>query len=275
MIIGGGLAGMSAARVAAIKGHEVALYEKSNELGGQIRIASRAPLREDLMESVRNLEKELNRLEVPIKFGVEITEGMVLKENPDHVIIATGALPITRPTPDLVGPDMAVEIDPGAHVVSAWQVLSGEEETGDRVLVYDVQPHLQGFATANYLSNQGKHVEILVMGMRLLWNPFDVDIPTLTVHLFSLFSKNVKLTFFTALKKALPGRCICFNPATFVEQEIPCDTLVLSYWRRANDSLYKTLKGKVKALTRIGDAVTPRYMLHAVYEGYMAANAIE
>jgi hypothetical protein len=50
---------------------------------------------------------------------------------------------------------------------------------------------------------------------------------------------------------------------------------VLSYWRKANDGLYKALKGKVKSLKRIGDCVAPRYMLQAVYEGYVAANALE
>jgi hypothetical protein len=261
--------------VAATKGHDVILYEKGPELGGQTLVASKAPLRGDLMEAVRNLEKDLARLSVPIELGTEVTEEMVLDQNPDHVIVATGAHPITNPSADLVGPDMALDIHPDAHVVSAWHVLSGEAETGNRVLIYDVQPHLQGFTTADYLSGQGKEVEILVMGMRMLWSAFDADGPTLMTHFMSLFMKNVKFTYMTALKSAQPGYCIGYNPATFVEQEIPCDTLVLSYWRQANDSLYKALKGKVKGLTRVGDAVTPRYMLQAVYEGYMAANAID
>ena len=275
MIIGGGVAGMSAAKVAATKGHEVVLYEKGEELGGQLLVASKAPMRADLMEAVRNYEKELSRLSVPIELGVEVTEEMVLDQNPDHVIVATGAMPITKPTADIVGPDMTIEMHPDAHVVSAWHVLSGEEETGDRVLIYDVQPHLQGFATADYLSDKGKEVEILVMGMRMLWSAFDADGPSIMMHFLSLFGKNVKFTFFTALKSAMPGHCVCFNPATLAEQEVPCDTLVLSYWRRVNDSLYRALKGKVKSSTRIGDCVTPRYMLQATYEGYMAANAIE
>ncbi len=275
MIIGGGLAGMMAAKVAATKGHEVKLYEKGQEMGGQLLVASRAPLREDLMEAVRNLQKDLQGLSVPIETGVEMTEQMIIDQDPDHVIMATGALPITTPTPEIVGPDMAIEVDPEAHVVSAWHVLSGEEETGDNVLVYDVQPHIQGFATADYLSSQGKQVEIMIMGMRLVFSAFDADGPTLAVHMFSLYSKQVKFTFFTPLKKALPGRVVCFNPVTFAEWEVPCDTLVLSYWRRANDSLYKSLKGKVRSLTRIGDCVAPRNMLLATYEGYMAGNSIE
>ena len=275
MIIGGGLGGMMAAKVAAAKGHDVRLYEKGQEMGGQVLVSSRAPLREDLMEAVRNLEKDLKDLSVPIEMGVEVNDQMVIDQDPDHVIVATGALPITHPTPEVVGPDMAIEVEPDAHVVSAWQVLSGEEETGDKVLIYDVQPHLQGFATADYLSSQGKQVEIIVMGMRLAFSAFDADGPTLAVHLFSLFNKDVKLTFFTALKKALPGRCLCLNPASFPEWEVPCDTLVLSYWRLANNALHRALKGKVKALSSVGACVTPRYMPNAVYEGYVAANAIE
>ena len=275
MVIGGGPAGLSAARVAALKGHEVTLYEKSQTLGGQILVASKAPLRGDLLESVRNLERELGRLSVPIELGVEVTEEMVLRKNPDHVILATGALPITRPTPDVVGPDMSIEIEPGAHVVSAWHVLTGEEQTGNRVLLYDVQPHLQGFSTADFLSNQGKEVEMLVSGMRMMFSPFDMDGPSLGIHLLSLLNKDVKLTYFTAVRRALPGLCVCYNPVSFREREIPCDTLVLSYWRKANDGLYKALKGKVRSLVRAGDCVAPRYLMHAIYEGYVAANAIE
>lgn len=275
MVVGGGLSGMSAARVAAMKGHEVELYERGEALGGQILVSSRAPFREDLMESVRNFEKDLGRLEVPVKLGTEVTEEMILKKDPDHVIVATGALPISRPTPDVVGPDMAMEIDPEAHVVSAWHVLSGEEETGEKVLIYDVQPHLQGFAVADFLSSKGKDVEMLIMGLRPVGSVFDVDGPTLAIHLLSLFSKDVKFSTFAYVKKALPGVCICQNPVTYAEKEIPCDTLVLSYWRKANDDLYRGLKGKVRSLKRIGDCVAPRYMIHAVYEGYVAANAIE
>ncbi len=275
MIIGGGLAGMTAARVAALKGHEVELYEKGEALGGQVLVSSRAPMREDLMESVRNLEKDLSRLQVPVTCGVEVTEAMVLEKDPDHVLVATGALPITNPTPDIVGPDMAMEIDPEAHVVSAWHVLSGEEETGEQVLIYDLQPHLQGFSTADFLCSHGKKVEMLIMGMRPAFSVFDVDGPTLAAHMFGLFHNEVKFSTFAFIKKALPGRCICYNPVTYAEREIACDTLVLSYWRRAYDELYRALKGKVKSLTRVGDCVAPRYMLQAVYEGYVAANTLE
>jgi hypothetical protein len=275
MVVGGGVAGLTAARVAATKGHDVIVYDKGTELGGQTLVASKAPLRGDLMEAVRNLEKDLARLSVPVELGTEVTEQMVLDQNPDHVIVATGALPITEPTADIVGPDMALDIHPDAHVVSAWHVLSGEEETGDRVLIYDVQSHNQGFTTADFLSGQGKEVEMLIMGMRMVGSAFDTDGPTLLTHFMSLFMKNVKFTYMTVLKSAQPGHCVAYNPATYAEHEIPCDTLVLSYWRQANDSLYKALKGKVKGLTRIGDAVTPRYMLQATYEGYMAANAID
>ncbi len=275
MIIGGGLAGMSAAKTAALKGHDVVLYEKNEELGGQILVASKAPLRADLMESVRNFEKDLARISVPVKMGVEVTEKMVLEQNPDHVIVATGALPVTDPCPSIVGPDMAIDIDPEAHVVSAWQVLAGEVETGQKAFIYDVQPHIQGFATADFLSSQGKDVELLMMGMRAGGAPFEVDGPTFGIHLMSLFGKNVKFQMVAVVKKALPGRCILTNPITFQDSEVECDTLVLSYWRKVNDNLYKALKGKVKGLTRVGDAVAPRYMPHAVYEGYLAANAIE
>ncbi len=275
LVVGGGLAGMSAARVAAAKGHEVTLLERGEQLGGQVLISSRAPFRADLMESVRNLEKDLARLSVEVETGVEATPELVLEKGADHVIVATGARPVTRPDPEIVGPDMAIEVEPGAHVVSAWHVLSGEAEVGQRVLIYDVQPHVQGLATADYLSNQGKEVEVLVMGMRFLMSAFDTDGPTLAVHFLSLFNKEVKLTFFTAVKRAMPGACLCFNPATFAEREIPCDTLVLSYWRKADEGLYYALKGTVPSLQRVGDCVAPRYMLDAVHEGYLAANAID
>ncbi len=273
MVIGAGVAGMSAAKVAAQRGHEVVLFEKSEQLGGQVLIAGNVDSRTEIKECVRNFEKELSRLPVVIRLGTEVTAEMVVEENADEVIVATGALPIEDPSPSVVGPDVAVKIEPGAHVVSAWRVMEGAE-TGQRVLIYDTQFHLQGLITAEKLLAQGKEVELLMGGVRMGSSPFDADGLTVGLQRYNMIGKGLKITQGSLIRQALPGKCLGRNMMTRATEEYPCDTLVLSFWRQANAELYKSLKGRVKNLRRAGDCVSPRYIAEAVYEGYMAGYSI-
>lgn len=273
IVIGGGVAGMNAALVAAKRGHEVLLYEKQSELGGQVLVAGNIESRAEIKEIIRNLTKELSRLPVEIKLGVEVTTEMVLAAGADEVIVATGALPIEDPSPQVVGPDYAVKVEPGAHVISAWKVMEGAE-TGGKVLIYDTQFHVQGLVAAEKLLNQGKEVEILMSVMRVIGSPFDADGPTMAVQLLNTLNKGLQITNFYCLKQALPGKCLGQHLLTMAPKEFICDTLVLSFWRQANAQLYKALKGKVKNLRRVGDCVAPRYIPEAVYEGYMAGYKI-
>ena len=118
MIIGGGPAGLMAAETAAKIGHNIVVYEANASLGGQFRSAAFPPGKGELSTFVSSLRKSLEDLDVPIKTGVTVTEELIESENPDAIIIATGAKPLTPP---LKGID-------GKHVVMAEDVLLGNAD---------------------------------------------------------------------------------------------------------------------------------------------------
>ena len=130
MVVGGGPAGMWAAKTAKLRGHDVTLYEKGSELGGQIAIAMKGCGREELGGIIRNEQNQLRRLKVPVVLECTVTPEFVLEEKPDVVIVATGSVPRKQPVP---GSD-------SAGVFNVWQVFQGEagiKDRGHRVLLID------------------------------------------------------------------------------------------------------------------------------------------
>ncbi|MBK7540690.1 MAG: FAD-dependent oxidoreductase [Candidatus Competibacteraceae bacterium] len=94
LVAGGGPAGLEAARVAALRGHRVTLYERGQRLGGALRLAAMAPGRERLGLAVDWLETQIRKLDVSVRFGVEVTAEQVRQEMPDVVIVAVGGRPV-------------------------------------------------------------------------------------------------------------------------------------------------------------------------------------
>ena len=119
LVAGGGPAGMEAARIAAIRGHEVTLCERSERLGGQVHLASVAPFKQEISQVVGYLSREVEKAGVKVELGKEVTASLVSELKPDAVIVATGATPL-RPA-SIPGID-------GEKVVSAWDVLAGRSE---------------------------------------------------------------------------------------------------------------------------------------------------
>lgn len=273
VVVGGGCAGMEAAIVAKKRGHDVVLYEKAQELGGAALISAKAPNRQDVGQVTRFLSHEIKQLGVDVHLNTKATPEMIMAASPDVVVVATGGVAIAKPVSEAVGPSQAIEIEDGAHVVTAEDVLNGTAETGERVVIADQQHYLKGMATAELLADQGKTVS-LVMPLPIRYitaNPYDVDHITLGVMTMNLKMKKVNRISDCMVKKAVPGRVTIKDVYTEEIQEIDADTLVLSYWRKAEDGLYTALEGKVKELYKIGDALAPRRMINAIYDGYKTA----
>ena len=124
VVVGGGPAGMEAARVSAERGHRVVLFEAAPQLGGQVRIAAQARVRKDLIGITDWLSGEIENLGVDIRYNTYAGEDEITAEEPDVVIIATGGLP-------------DVDHFPGGDLcLSVWDVLGGHKVEGD-VLIYD------------------------------------------------------------------------------------------------------------------------------------------
>jgi mycofactocin system FadH/OYE family oxidoreductase 2 len=257
MVVGGGPAGMEAARVAAMRGHRVRLYEKEIELGGQINIAKRGAGRGEIGEIVRNLKTHLKKLDVKIKCGVEVTEAFVEKERPEAIVIATGSIPQEDPLPGRYSP---------SQVLNVWHVLKGERSIGERVLLIDGDGHHKATSTAEFLADQGKKVDIitdaLFVGLEL------GPIGDLYASRQRLLQKGV--SFISDMRvEEIEGTTV--KAVNIYSDEVKIfegyDTVVVVVPNRPNDALYIRLKKRMKEIYRIGDCVAPRKIDMAILEG--------
>ena len=167
VVVGGGPAGLEAARVSAARGHKVVLFEATNKLGGQLLLASKVNWRKDLSGIVNWLESECMLLGVNIRLNTFAEENEVLTEIPDVVIMATGG----TPNLDWVGGN--------APISSTWDILSGAPMPEGKVFIHDQTGKNVAMATADFISDSGADVTIStpdatigMEAMRMEMSPF-------------------------------------------------------------------------------------------------------
>jgi len=272
VVIGGGPAGMKAAEVAARRGHEVILMEKSDALGGQVAIAAKVPLREEFRGIIRYLEGQLNKLPVDIRLNTAATADAVLALNPDAVVVATGSKPRTLGYQN-IRPDITEHfgIDQD-NVMFAKDAILNPERVGQKVLlVEDGESNWKVMSTALYLAEQGKEVEIV---SSLFFAGARIGVLSIGILYGKLFELGVKMTPMTGFRGINGNTVTLFHAFTNEERQEDYDSVVLCFYNQAEDGLYFDLKGKVKELVRIGDCVAPRDAQMAVREGEIAARAL-
>lgn len=263
MVVGGGPAGMWAAKIATLRGHDVILYEKEDRLGGQVLIAMRGAGREEFGVIVRNELNQLKRLNLRVVEGQSVTPEFVLEQDPDVVIVATGSVP--KPCP-VKGAD-------GPRVFNVWQVLKGEADLGERILFIDYDGHHQATSTAEYLAELKKTVHIITPS---LFVGAELG-PTQDLYLTRqrLMQKGVTFTTDFAVMEIRGTEVHGFNVYSNEWKVFEgYDTVVVAMGNQVEDSLYRALKGRVRELYRIGDCVAPRKVDMAIYEGYMVGRRI-
>ncbi|MCA0434755.1 MAG: FAD-dependent oxidoreductase [Proteobacteria bacterium] len=161
LIVGGGVAGLEAARVAAERGHKVTLAEASDRLGGQFRLAGLQPRRQQIVDYIDWLERQLGRLQVRVLLNTPMDADEVKAFGADEVIIATGSLPdgkgFQRGMPHF---DALPGHDRG-HVWSAEDIMARRVTPGRRVIILDETANWKGGGTALWLAEQGHHVTIV------------------------------------------------------------------------------------------------------------------
>jgi 2,4-dienoyl-CoA reductase-like NADH-dependent reductase (Old Yellow Enzyme family)/thioredoxin reductase len=262
MVIGGGAAGLEAARVAALRGHEVSLYEKNDVLAKDLDIAARAPGRQDFTEAKRYFVHQMKLLNVDVHLGINVTPEMVIRQQPDAVIVATGGLPFV---PEIPGSD-------NANVVAMKKVLAEEVEVGPNVLVVDYQHHLYGLDVADFLAERGKKVELITDSA---FAGTEVDIYTIQTAYFNALNRGVVITPLTGLKEINGRTATVYHVINSAERQIEdIDTVVICTDERANDALYYALKGRVKELHLVGQAFSPRKLLDSIADAYVAASTL-
>lgn len=257
MVIGGGPGGLEAARALAQRGKRVVLYERERILGGAVVLAAQAPGRQELGLIVEYLQREIEKMGVEVHLGSEMTAEMVLKEQPEAVIVATGARSstglLTIPGHDL------------PHVIDVRRVLRGEQVSGQRVVVLDETASHGVLSVAELLASQGRSVEIVTEDWyvgRDLAATGDI-VPWMQRAL----AMGVVLTTHTSVVRIEAGQVVVSDRFAAGERGIAADAVVLGVYERPAQELYLALKGRVPRLYRVGDCVAPRRIEQAILEG--------
>ena len=257
VVVGAGPAGLEVARVAALRKHNVIVFEKGDEVGGQNILAGKVPGRQEITGVTRWLINQVNKLDIDLRLGVDADEERVLLEKPDAVVVATGSFPKINPFPgEYSYPD----------VVNTQQVLTGEVVPGDKVLLIDLDGHHQGTGTAEFLADLGKKVHVLVPS--LFQGSSLGPLQDLFLARQRLAKRGVTCTPDIAVLEIqgtlVKGLNVYSNEMIDFKGY---DTVVLATGNVADDRLYFALKGRVKELYRIGDCVAPRKTDMAIVEG--------
>jgi len=258
VVIGGGPAGMEAARVARLRGHDVTLMEKGTQLGGQLIAASVPPHKEAISLLIEYFRTQLTKLGVTVELGKEATMETVADAKPDAVIWAAGS---TVQQPEISGLDWS-------KVVSAHDVLTGKATVGDAVVVIGAEGI--GCETANFLANKGVKVTIIEVMPQAL----SKEGPLTQMRLFDeLAKKGVELRTGVEYEKA--GReGLSIRTSAGDKRKLVADTYVLATGARSNSELVPALREKFDHVDVIGDALEPRRIRDAIAEGFSAGQRV-
>jgi hypothetical protein len=299
VIAGGGLAGLEAARVAALRGHRVILLERATALGGQARLAERLPGRRDFGEMTRWLVRQVERLPVEVRLGTAATAELVQGLAPDAVVVATGSVPLVGAAGEAPGwieatvalaaattGEWASDGPPGRPpapldagsapggatgaggvpaVWSTWQVIDGTARLGARVALVDREGEHEGAGAAELLADRGHRV----------WYVSPFDLVGFSMNYLSRIGATRRLLQrdVTVLTASEPRR---FDGRTLEVEHLysrrraalGIDSIVLAGPNRAVSDLAGALAGRGAEVHVIGDAYAPRKAAAAVHEGH-------
>ncbi|MBA7634825.1 Cinnamate reductase [subsurface metagenome] len=258
LIVGGGASGMEAARVTALGGHKVTLWEKGDVLGGNLIPASVPDFKQDYRRLINFLSTQIKKLGVTIEFAKEATAELILEMKPDVVFIATGSTSIVPEIPG-VGKKM---------VVTAVDLLLGKQEAGKSVVV--VGGGLIGCETALYLAQKGKKLTIIEMLDGVMLDMYSAN----RMHLLKLLA-DADVNILTETKcLEITDNGITIADKYGKRSTLEADTVVLAVGLKSTEGLLEALKDKIPEVYAIGDCVEPRKVINAIWEGFRTARLV-
>ena len=261
VVVGGGVAGLEAARVAALRGHQTILLEAGAAVGGQVLAVARAPRREEYASIVTWLAGQAKKAGVEIRLNTPASAADVLALKPDAVVLATGA---SQRVPDIPGVKLA-------HVASTVDVLLGRVAPGRRVVVVDEEGYFAAPTTADFLADRRAQVTIV---SRYFMVGEDIDEGTRSDLYARLFARGVTLTPMTRAVEIVPHGVRTRHTFSSAETVVEADSVVLAFGGKAHDPLSRELEGRVADLKVIGDAYSPRRVHDAILDGTRVARAL-
>lgn len=255
IVVGAGVAGVEAARIAAIRGHDVEIFDKASEVGGQMNLACIPPYKQHLGLMKPYLARQLELTGVKVHLGKEVTKQDILDMKPDAVVCATGVDPIM------------IDFEGSKRAINAIDILAGEK-TGKNVVI--IGGGSIGCETAEFLAKQGKNVAIVEMKDEIATNTGKTAQTILIGH---LKGNNVKILTQSSVEKITADK-VFYKDINGSLNELPADTVVMSVGNRPNTSLYDSLKDEVKEIYNIGDSNGGGIIPNAVYDGYTVGNKL-
>jgi 2,4-dienoyl-CoA reductase (NADPH2) len=260
MVVGSGPAGMEAARIGRLRGHDVSIWERDPVLGGKLDVASRAPSKGEVLRFRDYQRRTLESLEVEIHTGVEVTPELIERENPDVVVVATGAEPLY---PSIIGVD-------GDNVVDAQELLYERLTVppGSRVVI--VGGSATGCETAEFLTEHG----VVVTIVELLGSiGHGIEQITRRHLLRELRGRGVEVLTRSKVTGIGEGRVI-YEAEDGSSHELSADLVALAVgWRPRGEKL-AIPAGEGREVVVLGDASRPADFVAAVGAGAAAARSL-
>lgn len=257
LIVGGGIAGMEAAKTCALRGHKVSLVEKEDCLGGTLNIASKPCFKYRFGRLVEYYKNELNRLNIEVNLNTTATDDFITSFNPDAVIMASGSK-------EAVYPFTGAE-----NCVSADDVLTGRVKTGENVLV--IGCGMVGAETAYSLARQGKKVTV-----------FEALVPAMSVGGLALFRPTgifeqykIEIHSHTPIVDIYPDGVLTVDQMGR-KTITRADTIVSAIGRTPTygPEFIAELRKRGLWVLPVGDAVAARKVTDAIHEAFQAAMSI-
>lgn len=292
VVVGGGPGGMEAARVLALRGHQVTLYERNRHLGGQLRYAFIPPGREEIQNIITYLERQIAKLHVHIKTGEEADFLTLQAERPDAVIVATGGNPIMLNLPGMQAENVCVASDvlDGKVPVGKEVVIVGGGTVGCEVALHvakqgAMKPDVACFLLKHkvldasdvieYTARGNRKVTILEMKKKIGGG---FGISTRWIILNEIKDAGVREISEVKVKEIVskPGKNGHANTGVIYEKDgqdhfIRADTVIIAVGYHPNNALQRQIEGKFPETYFIGDCVKVRTALEAIHEGFAVA----
>ncbi len=259
VVVGGGIAGCEAARIAAQRGHKVTLLEAGKRLGGQLNLAANAPGRDDFEDQVYFEENEMERTGVDVRLQTAADLASVKALDPEAVVVATGSVP--RVPDDVTGLDLP-------HVVQGWDAIAGRVKVGQRVAIISEEDYYETPTIAEYLASKGKDVHVFSKSLHLGYEIARYSVSMVLAHMENVGVKVTPNVILTNIdEKGLDFVSSFGGGHTYREEGF--DSVVLIYGSVPKHEIYDQLKaeGEIKDLYVAGSAWIPRWMAEATRHG--------
>jgi 2,4-dienoyl-CoA reductase-like NADH-dependent reductase (Old Yellow Enzyme family) len=267
LVVGGGPAGMEAARAAAASGDRVILCEQADKLGGQLRVARQAPARSRMGDIADWLAAELSALGVDIRLGTRVDTGYVRAQRVDRVIVATGSVPL-RDGFMIADPDHPV---PGAgrpHVRSSWDAITDTAIRDVRAVVYDDIGHHEAVSVAEALMARGCRVAFVSRLNRVM--PLLESARMETTVKKRLYSGPFEFIGDSRIARIGTDAVTVASMYGAPDRTVPAEVVVLVGGNEPQRQLADDLAGELD-VSLVGDALGPRFLQLAILEGHRAA----